>query len=78
MSDTPFERIMLSKLFPIRPKESSFASRSGPSSIDSDREGDRGRPTPVNNPLRVDTPIGGLGVGACEREELDDMDEAEF
>ena len=63
----------------MRLKDSSFATRSGPSSIDSDREGDRGRPTPVNNPLRVDTVLGGdFGEGACERDELDDMDDAQF
>jgi len=78
-SDVVLGRPMLSKLCPMLPNESSFVSGSEPSSIDIDCEGDRERVTPENKPLSADTAnVWGFGEGACEREDWEDIEAAQF
>jgi hypothetical protein len=77
MSGTPFECAIESRLWPILPNESSVVSRSEASSNDTEREGDRGRVE--NKPLSADTASAcGFGDGACDREDCEDIDAAQF
>jgi hypothetical protein len=69
---------MFNKLFPMLPKEPSTVLRSGASSIESAREGDRGRVTPENIPLSADTAPAGAGAGVDTERELAKVDKLDL